>query len=62
MEPSIKITANIAKTTIDAKKAVVTLELAESDFKAIPSLAAMTGQWATVHICESQMALDLDGE
>jgi len=55
----IEITATMAKTSIDAKKAVVTLELDYSSFNQIPNLAKMTGQMANVIIYPAQTELDL---
>ena len=55
----VEITATIAKTNIDAKKAVITLELEYESWNQIPSLAKMTGQTANVIIYPSQTSMDL---
>ena len=57
----IEITATIAKTNIDAKKAVITLELEYKSWNQIPNLAKKTGQTANVVIYPSQTSMDLDG-
>lgn len=57
----IEITATMAKTSIDAKKAVITLELEYESWSQIPNLARMTGQTANVVIYPSQTSMELDG-
>ena len=57
----IEITATIAKTNIDTKKATITLELNEHEsWGQIPNLARMTGQVVNVILYPSQMAMDMD--
>ncbi len=55
----IEITATIAKTNIDAKKAVITLELEYESWNQIPSLARMTGQNVNVVLYPSQTSMDV---
>ena len=55
----IEITATMAKTNIDAKKAVITLELEYESLGQIPNLARMTGQVLNVVLYPSQTAMDL---
>lgn len=55
----IEITATIAKTNIDAKKATITLELEYESWNQIPSLARMTGQVVSAVMYPSQTSLDL---
>lgn len=57
-----EVTAKIAKTTVDAKKATVTLELEYESWGQIPTLARITGQIANVVIYPSQTELGLDDE
>ena len=56
----IEITATMAKTNIDAKKAVITLELEYESWSQIPNLARMTGQVLNVVLYPSQTAMELD--
>lgn len=58
----IEITAKMAKTNIDAKKAAVTLELMFDSWPAIPDLAKMTGMTVQAVLYPSQDDLDLYGE
>lgn len=55
----VEITAKIAKTNIDSKKATITLELEYESWNQIPSLARMTGQIVNTVLYPSQTALDL---
>ena len=55
----IEITAKMAKTNIDAKKAQVTLELNYDSWGAIPDLAKMTGMTVQAVLYPSQDELDL---
>lgn len=57
----IEITAKMAKTNIDAKKATVTLELEYESWSQIPAIARMTGQTVNAVIYPSQSSMDLDG-
>lgn len=57
----IEITAKIAKTNIDSKKAVITLELEYESWGQIPNLARMTGQTVNTVLYPSQTSMDLDG-
>jgi len=57
----IEITATMTKTNIDAKKAVITLELEYESWGQIPNLARMTGQAVNAVIYPSQMSMDVDG-
>ena len=56
----IEITATMANTNIDAKKAVITLELEYESWSQIPNLARMTGQVLNVVLYPSQTAMELD--
>ncbi|MBQ9002826.1 MAG: hypothetical protein IJ087_13325 [Eggerthellaceae bacterium] len=56
----IEITAKMAKTNIDAKKAAVTLELMFDSWSAIPDLAKMTGMTVQAVLYPSQDELDFD--
>ena len=56
----IEVTATIAKTNIDAKKATITLELEYESWNQIPNLARMTGQVVNAVLYPSQMAMDMD--
>ena len=58
----IEVSANLAKTNIDAKKVVVTLELKYESYSAIPDLAKMTGQSVNAVIYPSQDELGFDDE
>lgn len=60
MANTVEITATIAKTTVDAKKAQVVLELAPSSFHKLPQLAGITGQICTVVIEQTQQSFDFD--
>ena len=55
----IEITAKMAKTSIDAKKAVITLELEYDSWGQIPNLARMTGQSVNVVLYPSQTSMDV---
>jgi hypothetical protein len=55
----IEITAKMAKTSIDAKKAVITLELEYDSWGQIPALARMTGQSVNVVLYPSQTSMDV---
>ena len=55
----IEITAKMAKTNIDAKKAVITLELEYDSWNQIPNLARMTGQSVNVVLYPSQTSMDV---
>lgn len=57
----IEITAKMAKTNIDAKKATVTLELEYESWNQIPNLARMTGQTVNAVLYAAQSSMDLDG-
>lgn len=57
----IEITATIAKTNIDAKKATITLELEYESWNQIPNIARMTGQTVNAVLYPSQTSMDLDG-
>ena len=57
----IEITAKMAKTNIDAKKATITLELEYESWNQIPNLARMTGQTVNAVLYASQTAMELDG-
>jgi hypothetical protein len=61
MKDRIEITAKMAKTAIDAKKAAVTLELDYESWNQIPNIARMTGQGVNVVLYPSQTSMDLDG-
>ena len=61
MKDQIEITATIAKTNIDAKKATVTLEIEYESYGQIPNLARMTGQSVNTVLYPSQTSMDLDG-
>ena len=50
----VEITATMAKTNIDAKKAQITLELKFDSWGAIPDLAKMTGQTVQAVLYPSQ--------
>jgi len=56
----IEITAKMAKTSIDAKKATITLELEYESWSQIPTIARMTGQTVNAVIYPSQTTMDLD--
>ena len=56
----IEITAKMAKTSIDAKKATITLELEYESWGQIPTIARMTGQTVNAVIYPSQSSMDLD--
>jgi len=56
----LEITAKMTKTSIDAKKATVTLELEYESWGQIPNLARMTGQIVNAVLYPSQTAMDLD--
>ena len=55
----IEITAKMAKTNIDAKKATITLELKYESWSQIPAIARMTGQIVNAVIYPSQSSMDL---
>lgn len=55
----VEITAKIAKTNIDAKKATIALELEYESWSQIPNLARMTGQVVNAVLYPSQTSLDL---
>lgn len=55
----IEITAKMAKTSIDAKKATITFELEYESWNQIPQLARMTGQTVNAVIYPSQTSMDL---
>lgn len=57
----IEITAKIAKTSIDAKKASITLELEFDSWGQIPNVARMAGAGQTVNVViyASQPELEL---
>lgn len=57
----IEITAKMAKTNIDAKKATITLELEYESWNQIPNLARMTGQTVNAVLYASQASMELDG-
>lgn len=57
----IEITAKMAKTNIDAKKATITLELEYESWNQIPNLARMTGQTVNAVLYASQTSMELDG-
>lgn len=63
MTGQIEITSKLAKTSIDAKKASVTLELGFDSWSQIPAIAALagTGQDVQVVMYPSQTSMDLDG-
>ena len=56
----IEITASVAKTTVDAKKAVITLELDYSSYNRIPNIARMTGMLVNAVIYPSQDAIEFE--
>lgn len=56
----IEITAKMSKTSIDAKKATITLELEYESWNQIPNLARMTGQIVNAVLYPSQTAMELD--
>ena len=62
MSNEIKVTANVTKVAVDAKKTVVTLELAEECYRAIPELARLAGMWATATFEDDQLAMNLEGD
>jgi hypothetical protein len=55
----IEITATMTKTSIDAKKATITLELEYESWGQIPALAKMTGQTVNVVLYPSQTSMEL---
>ena len=55
----IEITAKMAKTNIDAKKASVTFELEYESWNQIPNIAKMTGGTVNVVIYPTQSELEL---
>lgn len=55
----IEISAKMAKTSIDAKKAVLTLELEYDSWSQIPNLARMTGESVNVVMYPSQTSMDV---
>ena len=55
----VEITAKIAKTNIDSKKATIALELEYESWGQIPNLARMTGLIANVVLYPSQTSMDL---
>jgi len=55
----IEITAKMAKTNIDAKKATVTFELEYESWNQIPNIARMTGQTVNVVVYPSQTSMDV---
>ena len=57
----IEITAKMAKTNIDSKKASVTPELEYESWGQIPNLARMTGQVVNAVLYPSQSSMNLDG-
>lgn len=59
MKNIIKVTATIAKTTIDAKKAVVTLELEPGSWSAVPKIATLTGETMDVELSPIQERMDV---
>lgn len=58
MNNEIEITATLAKTNIDTKKATITLELEFSPWYTIPELANATGQFVNVVICPVGYEMD----
>lgn len=57
----IEVTATMAKTNIDAKKATVTFELEYESYSQIPNIARMTGQVVDVVIYPAQSSMDMEG-
>ncbi len=57
----IEITATIAKTSIDAKKASITLEVGFDSWGQIPEIAKMAGAGQTVNVVlyPSQTSMEL---
>lgn len=55
----IEITAKLAKTNIDVKKATITLELEYESWSQIPSIVKITGQSLNVVMYPSQTSLDV---
>lgn len=56
----IEITAKLAKTNIDAKKATVTLELEYESWGQVPNLARMTGQTVNAVLYPSQTSMEME--
>lgn len=62
MTKQIEVSAKLAKTNIDAKKAAITVELQYESWGQIPNLAKLTGQNVNIVIYPSQDEIEFDYE